>query len=68
MLCKTLIHIVLFRDRMLGEAQEQQQRAQLEYQEKNKLIITMQNQLREMQEFQQVGNASSHNMSTISTL
>ena len=64
----TLIHIVLFRDRILREAQEQQRRAQLEYEEKNKLIITMQTQLREMQEFQQVGNTSSYNMSTINTL
>ena len=44
------------RERILREAQQQQRRAQLEYEEKNKLIITMQNQLKEMQEFQQVSN------------
>lgn len=48
--------IYCVRERILREAQEQQRRAQLEYEEKNKLIVTMQNQLKEMQEFQQVGN------------
>ena len=38
----------------MREAQEQQRRAQMEYEEKSKLIETMQDQLKEMQEFQQV--------------
>ena len=46
--------IIYLRERILREAQQQQRRAQLDYEEKNKLIITMQNQLSEMQEFQQV--------------
>ena len=41
--------MVVARERILREAQEQ-----LEYEEKNKLIVTMQSQFKEMQEFQQV--------------
>lgn len=49
-----LLMTCCIRERILREAQEQQRRAQMEYEEKNKLIITMQNQFKEMQEFQQV--------------
>lgn len=48
--------MIVVRERILREAQEQQRRAQMEYEEKNKLIITLQNQFKEMQEFQQVSS------------
>ena len=55
--------IDVVRERILREAQEQQRRAQKDYEEKNNLIITMQNQLMEMQEFQKV----SHEISMLQT-
>lgn len=52
--CNMYIH----RDRILKEAQEQQQRAQKDYEEKNQLITSLQTQFKEMQELQKVSTTS----------
>jgi len=48
----------IHRDRILKEAQEQQQRAQKDYEEKNQLITSLQTQFKEMQELQKVSITS----------